>query len=261
MPAALWFLLVCDKTVVERVPPPSVSWTLALGLPMLLACAEPPAPPGAALGPGGIGFWASATPLERASAQAAIVEILSMFVPPLRVRMRRERHLRARRCMNEPLDTLHGTSLAVRRGGGQERMSPPPTLEPSHLPSLPRAWRDDGAADLRDSGPPGGAGDRPRHRRRSFDRSGTGRGLCSHRRRRGLFDDDGLRRADRPLWRHAHDPGRHGGAGRGARAAGLGLVAAVRARRLRRRAGAGDLDALEFASARSPLTAASCARS
>src|SRR6266542_2037799 len=82
MPAALWFLLVCDKTVVERVPPPMLSWTLALGLPMLLAGAEPPAPPGAALGPGGIGFCASATPLERASAQAAIVEILSMLVPP-----------------------------------------------------------------------------------------------------------------------------------------------------------------------------------
>jgi hypothetical protein len=102
MPAALWFLLLCDKTVVERVPPPMLSWTLALGLPMLLAGADPPAPPGAALGPGGI-VCASATPPERASAQAAIVEILSMLVPPLRVRMRTERRLRARRCMNGPL--------------------------------------------------------------------------------------------------------------------------------------------------------------
>src|ERR671910_1045645 len=102
MPAALWFLLLCDKTVVERVPPPMLSWTLALGLPMLFSGAEPPAPPGAALGPGGI-VCASATPLERASAQAAIVEILNMLVPPLRVRMRTERRLRARRCMNEPL--------------------------------------------------------------------------------------------------------------------------------------------------------------
>jgi hypothetical protein len=70
---------------------------------MLVAGAEPPAPPGAALGPGGIWYCASATLLESASAQAAIVEILSMLVPPLRVRMRTERDLRARRCMNEPL--------------------------------------------------------------------------------------------------------------------------------------------------------------
>src|ERR1044072_4232673 len=102
MPAALWFLLLCNKTVVERVPPPSVSWALALGLPMLVAGAEPPAPPGAALGPGGI-ICVSAQQLDRARAQPAIVEILNMFVPPLQVRMSGERRLRARRCICQRL--------------------------------------------------------------------------------------------------------------------------------------------------------------
>ena len=55
-------------------------------------------------------------------------------------------------------------------------------------------------------------------------RSGAGRRLCRHRRRRGLPDDDGLRRIDRALWRHAHDPGRHAGAGRRPGAAGLGWL-------------------------------------
>src|ERR671913_1049232 len=178
MPAALWFLLLCDKTVVERVPPPMLSWTLALGLPMLLAGAEPPAPPGAALGPGGIAC-ASATPLERASAQAAIVEILSMLVPPFEGQDAGETspasaslHERA------ALPHVHGTSLAVGRGAGQERMTPPPSLEPSHLQSLPRARRDDGAADFRDIGPLDGAADRRRHHRRSPHRSGVGWRLC-----------------------------------------------------------------------------------
>src|SRR5215203_3731572 len=246
MPAALWFLLLCDKTVVERVPPPMLSWALALGLPMLFAGAEPPAPPGAALGPAGIETCASATPLERASAQAAIVEILSMLIPPFEGQDAGETspasaslHERA------ALPHVHGTSLAVRRGAGQERMVPAADLEPSHLQSLPRARRDDGAADLRDAGSLDGAADRRSHRCRSSCRSGAGRRLCRHWRRRRLPDDDGLRRIDRALWRHAHDPDRHAGAGRGLGAAGLG------------RAGAGALHAVELAPAWPPVAAAS----
>src|SRR6266851_330279 len=79
MPAALWFLLLCDRMVVERVPPFSVSCAFAVGLPTVPIGAAPPAPPGAAFGPGGTQsdglFWARAMPPERASTPAAIVEI------------------------------------------------------------------------------------------------------------------------------------------------------------------------------------------
>src|SRR5215208_1082881 len=158
MPAALWFLLLCDKTVVERVPPPSVSWALALGLPMLLAGAEPPAPPGAVFGPTGI-ICASATLPERASTQAAIVDVFSM-----------SSSFAGRDSDETPGASapLHGTSLAIRQDAGQERMVPPPSLESPHFQSLSRARRDDGAADLRDAGALDGAAHRRRHHRRSF---------------------------------------------------------------------------------------------
>src|SRR5260370_39411706 len=89
MPAALWFLLVCDRMVVERVPPFSVSWAFAVGLPTVPIGAAPPAPPGAAFGPLGIQpdglFWARAMPPESASTPAAMIEIFfSMVGPPFR---------------------------------------------------------------------------------------------------------------------------------------------------------------------------------
>src|SRR5215831_3488479 len=79
MPAALCCLLLCDRMVVERVWPPNVSLTLALGLPMSRTAAPPPAPAGGLLGPCGTQLgWASAAEPDRASTHATIVEVLSM---------------------------------------------------------------------------------------------------------------------------------------------------------------------------------------
>src|SRR5215470_8669782 len=53
--------------------------TLALGLPMSRTAPPPPAPAGGLLGPGGTQLvWAKAAAPDRASTQAAIVEVLSM---------------------------------------------------------------------------------------------------------------------------------------------------------------------------------------
>ena len=151
------------------------------------------------LGRRGIGFCASATPPERASTQAAIVDVFSMLVPPLQVRDAVETSSQTRRSQTQ-------ASLSVAwhvpcGADGARARTNPPTLERRHLQSLPRARRDDGAADLRDAGPLDGAADRRRHHRRSRHRSGVGRRLCRHRRRRGFSDDNGLRRIDRALWR------------------------------------------------------------
>src|SRR5215475_7603591 len=79
MPAALCCLLLCDRMVVERVWPPIVSLTLALGLPMSRTAAPPPAPAGGLLGPCGTQLgWANAAEPDRASTHATIVEVLSM---------------------------------------------------------------------------------------------------------------------------------------------------------------------------------------
>ena len=129
--------------------------------------------------------------------------------------------------------------------------------EPPHRQSsLRRARRHDGAADLRDAGTLDGAADRRRHRGRSRHRGGAGRRLSRDRRRSRAFLTTlgcggfilrygAVRMTQVGMAGARHRPRHHHG----------GLAAALCGRRLHRRAGAGGLDTVEFAPARSTCAA------